>query len=61
MDNRPIKHMILTILTLILMVISLIWVSQLPMGAISTEIRRLGLIMIWGFIYVGLLTLIYRS
>lgn len=52
--------MILTILVLTLMVISLIWVSQLPTGAVSTEIRRLGLIMIWGFIYVGLLTLIYK-
>lgn len=61
MDNKPIKHMILTILALILMIISLIWVSQLPTGAVSTEIRRLGLIMIWGFVYVGLLALIYRS
>lgn len=60
MDKRPIKHMLLSILSIIIMVIALIYANSLPLGTVSTEIRRMSIIILWCATYVGLLSMIYK-
>ena len=60
MDKRPIKHMLLSILSIIIMIIALIYANSLPLGTVSTEIRRLSIVLLWCGTYVGLLTMIYK-
>ena len=60
MDKRPIKHMLLSLLSIAIMIIALIYAKALPLGSVSTEIRRMSIVILWCTTYVGLLSMIYK-
>lgn len=60
MDKRPIKHMLLSLLSIAIMIIALIYAKALPLGSVSTEIRRISIVILWCTTYVGLLNIIYK-
>lgn len=60
MDKRPIKHMLLSLLSIAIMIIALIYAKSLPLGSVSTEIRRISIVILWCTTYVGLLNMIYK-